>query len=214
MCPRITDDEREAKRDAILGAAAKVFARHGYLKTRVADIADDAGVGKGTVYEYFGSKEEVLFAVWERIHSDIGGRIEAIRAGARSALEQLEAVFTLSAEVVQSMVEHTGVSMEFWASCRGGALEDRYRETTVEVYRRFRSILAEIVRAGQASGEFRAEIDPETLSVIMVAAHDGLSIQYFFDRTVDTNRATGSFVDTLCHGLCTASDRNSAPAHP
>ena len=48
------------KRRAILDAAIRVFARQGYHSTRVADIADEAGVASGLVYHYFRSKEAVM----------------------------------------------------------------------------------------------------------------------------------------------------------
>ena len=48
------------KRRAILDAAVRVFARQGYHATRVADIADEAGVAYGLVYHYFRSKEAVM----------------------------------------------------------------------------------------------------------------------------------------------------------
>ena len=57
-----TANDRGDKRPRLVEAAAAVFAEKGYASTRVADIAVRAGVGKGTVYEYFSSKDELLFA--------------------------------------------------------------------------------------------------------------------------------------------------------
>jgi AcrR family transcriptional regulator len=47
------------KREAILRAAVKVFARKGYFNSKVADIAGEAGIADGTVYLYFKSKDEI-----------------------------------------------------------------------------------------------------------------------------------------------------------
>ena len=60
---------RGDKRPRLVEAACAVFAEKGYASTRVAEIAERAGVGKGTVYEYFSSKEELLFAVFESINA-------------------------------------------------------------------------------------------------------------------------------------------------
>ena len=63
-------------------AACAVFAEKGYASTRVAEIAERAGVGKGTVYEYFSSKEELLFAVFEITNAEISLRMDdALAAG-------------------------------------------------------------------------------------------------------------------------------------
>ena len=80
MVAVITD--RGDKRVRLVKAASAVFAEKGYASTRVADIAERATVGKGTVYEYFSSKEELLFAVFESINADISARMnEALAAG-------------------------------------------------------------------------------------------------------------------------------------
>src|SRR5918912_3382351 len=54
------------KREAILRAATKVFARNGYFNSKVADVARVAGVADGTVYLYFKSKEEILRSIFEQ----------------------------------------------------------------------------------------------------------------------------------------------------
>src|ERR1044071_1815276 len=54
------------KREAIMRAATKVFARSGYFNSKVADVAREAGVVDGTVYLYFKSKEEILRSIFER----------------------------------------------------------------------------------------------------------------------------------------------------
>src|SRR5688572_33032921 len=54
------------KRDAILRAATKVFAQHGYFQSQVADVAKVAGVAAGTVYLYFKGKDDLLVSIFER----------------------------------------------------------------------------------------------------------------------------------------------------
>lgn len=51
---------RLKKKDAILKAAFELFIEKGYLNTKISDVAEKAGIGKGTVYEYFSAKEEIL----------------------------------------------------------------------------------------------------------------------------------------------------------
>src|SRR5207253_4301956 len=71
------------KREAILRAATRVFARNGYFNSKVADIARAAGVADGTVYLYFKSKEEILHSIFDRSMD------EAI-AEARKRLKKLD----------------------------------------------------------------------------------------------------------------------------
>src|SRR6266516_7656719 len=77
MRPTVAD-----KREAILRAATRVFARNGYFNSKVADIAHAAGVADGTVYLYFKSKEEILHSIFDR------SMAEAIASG-RKLIEPL-----------------------------------------------------------------------------------------------------------------------------
>ncbi len=56
--PKIVD--KEAKRKKILEASMRVFAKKGVENTKMKDIAKSAGIGKGTIYEYFNSRDEIL----------------------------------------------------------------------------------------------------------------------------------------------------------
>ncbi len=70
------------KRLSIIKAAAKVFSRHGYHRARVEDIAFEAGVGKGTVYEYFASKRHLFEeVVKEGLKFYAGGEKAGLGAG-------------------------------------------------------------------------------------------------------------------------------------
>ncbi|MBN2693554.1 TetR/AcrR family transcriptional regulator [bacterium] len=58
MSPKIVD--KKAKKKIIMKHAIKIFAEKGYFQTKIIDIAKEAGIGKGTIYEYFRSKEEII----------------------------------------------------------------------------------------------------------------------------------------------------------
>lgn len=99
MSPKIVD--REAKQQAILAAAIAVFAEKGYHSTKMADIAQKAEMGKGTLYEYFRTKEELPKAIFrvmfqdfdqqlfqvEQSHSD---PVDAILAGIHLCFQDLD----------------------------------------------------------------------------------------------------------------------------
>ncbi|MFQ5541718.1 MAG: TetR/AcrR family transcriptional regulator, partial [Candidatus Binatia bacterium] len=66
--PIIVDKDR--KRREILQAAMQVFAREGYHRARIEAVAEEAGIGKGTVYEYFKSKTDLFLALHEHMLSE------------------------------------------------------------------------------------------------------------------------------------------------
>ena len=123
---------RGDKRPRLVTAASAVFAEKGYASTRVADIAERAGVGKGTVYEYFSSKEELLFAVFESINEEISTRVSETLSMDGSARKKLLALLRLGAEVVSEQAELQPVILDFWAASRGKDFEEQYHEAVID----------------------------------------------------------------------------------
>lgn len=200
-----TTSDRGDKRPRLVRAATEVFAEKGYASTRVADIAERAGIGKGTVYEYFSSKEALLFAVFESINEDITARMNAVLAEDRPAREQLFKLLRLGAEIIAEQVELQPVVLDFWAASRGGGFEAQHHSAVVASYTSYRNQIAAFVRSGQRRGEFRTDIDVEALAALVVATMDGLGIQLYFDSSLDPRRVTGAFAQLLYEGLAAES---------
>lgn len=189
------------KRQLLVESAARVFAQRGFTATRVADIAATAGVGKGTVYEYFSSKEELFFAVFEWVDDRIQRRLEQVIAEPGSGREQLRAILVESALIVSEHREIFSLNLDFWAASRGSAFEPRFTEACRSVYQKYRGIVSNLIRRGQAEGDFRVGLDVEGLAVMVVSALDGLGVQCWFDDTIDPRAAAESFADSLSRGL-------------
>lgn len=75
--PKIAEEARAARRDQIIAAAAGCFARSGYHVTTMADVAESAGVSKGTPYLYFPSKEALFIALYEEWDCGLAARVDA-----------------------------------------------------------------------------------------------------------------------------------------
>lgn len=102
--PRVVD--REARRAALVSAAASVFAARGVANTAVSDVVKAAGVAQGTFYLYFDSKDDVVMAVAERFGEGMVEHIErAVAKPGSSAIEKLLALrdtFTGAAAVASA----------------------------------------------------------------------------------------------------------------
>ena len=81
--PKIAEEARAARRDQIVAAAAECFARAGYRVTTMADIAEAAGVSKGTPYLYFPGKEALFIALYEEWDCGLAARVDAAVGRAR-----------------------------------------------------------------------------------------------------------------------------------
>ncbi|HSL19814.1 MAG TPA: TetR/AcrR family transcriptional regulator [Methylomirabilota bacterium] len=196
-----TKSARGEKRPLILKAATRIFCERGFAAVRVADIAEAAGIGKGTVYEYFSSKDELLFAVFEWINEDISRRIQDLLDRGGTTLERLQRLLDLGAEVTREQVEMQAVILDFWAASRGTKIEERYNLACRDSFRTYRRLLADVIRDGQATGELRPDVDPDEVATMLVAAMDGLGVQAFFDRDIDPRRVVEHFGGVLLAGL-------------
>ena len=116
------------KRHDILQAACRVFALKGYAPARMIEVAEAASVGKGTIYEYFRSKEELFFAVFEEMMGQAG---EAI-AETAAALDGPFALRMrkLSDSIIQSwlgQLDMYALVMEFWSATATSPSRDRFK---------------------------------------------------------------------------------------
>ena len=160
---------RDEVRAAILDAADRLLARRGYEKMTVDELAREAGIGKGTVYLHFASKEEVALshvdAIVERLK-------ERLRATARSKAAPAAKLRRMLVERVThrlDSVQHYTESLdELLAALRPGLLarRQRYFEEEAEIF-------AVVLREGQRRDLFAAG-DPLQAARLLVAATNSL----------------------------------------
>ncbi|MBL8795764.1 MAG: TetR/AcrR family transcriptional regulator, partial [Planctomycetia bacterium] len=80
----------EQRREEILDAAIQHFARSGYADTDLQLLADDLGIGKGTLYRHFGSKENLFLAAADRVMLNLRQTIDDAIASIADPLERIE----------------------------------------------------------------------------------------------------------------------------
>src|SRR5512134_1508286 len=80
------------KRERILDAAERIFARDGFFAAKVADVAKDAGVADGTIYLYFKSKDDLLISLFESRMERVNATLATAIAGTSGAQAKLVAL--------------------------------------------------------------------------------------------------------------------------
>lgn len=199
---------REEKTRAIIEAAARVFARQGYSGTVIADIAREADIGKGTVYEYFDSKEDLFFAVFEWFCKSHAAQAQVqVSDLAGGASERLMALVNSIVETFAAHLDLYALTMEFWAASATIKMRNRLKAEFKEVYRDFRTLISALIREGVASGEFKGTIDPESIAASLVGALDGLFLQVWFDETFDAIGVARGLMECMMEGM--AQERGS-----
>jgi AcrR family transcriptional regulator len=169
--PKLT----QKRRTQMLEAAAEVIGERGLCDTRIADIAERAGLSPALVVYYFGSKEKVLTEALA--YAEDLFYIEAFRelTGIEGASEKLVRLIELACPAVERSEtdEYWALWVELWSRALRNDEAARKREALDQ---RWRSTIAEVVREGQRTGEFEP-CDPERFATYLSALMDGLSLQ-------------------------------------
>jgi AcrR family transcriptional regulator len=178
----------ELRRDQMLRAALEVISERGFPETRIADVAERAGVSPALVIYYFGTKDSLLTEAMrfsEDAFYELGARRMEALATARDRLEEMVALTCLPSDRDED-TDSWALWLDLWAQAVRHPAVARVRE---EFDEHWRETLRTIVRDGQASGEFQA-IDPDDFAVGFSALLDGLAIQIALeDPAVDARRA-------------------------
>ena len=197
-----SQQQKQRKRRHIIHAAARVFADRGFSGTMMADIADHAGIGKGTLYEYFDSKEALFFSVfeWYSRQTEEAAKV-SISALGGSASERLT---ILSESVMQSWLQMKDLFtlvMEFWAASASSQMKKRFKGYFRQTYRDFRTVVAALIREGIQHGEFQEDVVPESVAAALVGSWDALLLQAWFDETFDPLTTARHHVAILIRGM-------------
>jgi AcrR family transcriptional regulator len=192
----------ENKSAQIVAAAARVFAQKGYSGAVIAEIATEAGIGKGTVYEYFSSKEDLFFAVFQWLSRKIASAatVKASALGG-SASHRLMALNDSVMSSISQVMDMFPLVLEFWAASSSAILRQRFKAAFKETYRDFRGIVSSVIRDGIESGEFGSHANSESLAAALVGAWDALFLQAWFDETFDPMVTAHDFMTLVIQGL-------------
>ena len=140
---------QRTNRDAILDATDRLLGRSGYKKMTIDDLAREVGIGKGSVYLHFESKEEIALSHIDRIIERLKRRLREIAAGKGSCEKRLRAMLVERVLYRFDSVQHYTQSLnEMLAHIRAKLLDRRTRYFQEEA-RIFADLIAEGVRAGE-----------------------------------------------------------------
>lgn len=168
-----------ARRQEILDRAIEVFADKGAEGTSLRAIAEKIGVSHAALLHYFGSREELL--------------VEVLREGERrhSDPEQKREVVGMMMRAAERNVTIPGFVALYTMLLAGSLEADKQysREFFSARFARIRGELEQLIRVGQEDGTIRRGIDPEAMAALVIAASDGLQIQWLLEPSVDIARS-------------------------
>lgn len=165
------------KREAILRAAIKVFARNGYFNSKVSDIAGEAGIADGTVYLYFKSKEEVLHSVFDRAMEEFISEGKSEIAEIESVTEKLRRISQLH---LKRLSADRDLAIVFQVELRGST--KFMEEFSAAGFAQYLDIIRQTIVEGQKQGVFRQDLNPTVCSKILYGALDEMVTNWILSK--------------------------------
>ncbi len=168
--------DKPDRRSQIIAAATAVFNEHGFAGSTIDQVATAAKVAKGSVYNYFESKQDLFIEVFAESFTRDEKEMAEHLAQPTSALDKIDLAFDEWYAKFDKYTTEGSLVLEFWlwAARQGeGVLTQAFHE----LYVRWRERLSGIITEGIASGEMQAEMDPQGAAAVMMASMDGLVLQ-------------------------------------
>jgi AcrR family transcriptional regulator len=195
-------DLRDQREEEILEAAAAVFAERGFRASRIDDVAARAGLGKGTIYEYFRSKEDLFLRLFHWYTRRVSVSLEQAAGEAEaSPLEGLKRACDALLVSCREMQDLYPLTMEFWSASTAPEFREGLTKEFRQLYIQFRRDIAERIRSAVVRGEVRPNVEPGVLAGVLIGALDGIILQAWFDPDFDPLHAGRHFLEVLTWGM-------------
>lgn len=178
-----TDDRRQE----ILTAAEKVFDAHGYAAATMDAVAGEAGVSKGTLYNYFDGKAAMFDELLALHVGPIDAEVARMVAQKRPAAERLRNLLDFWFTRVQDFRQIGRLVLEVFAMAAREQDNPQITRRLREMYDCCRGRVDQLLAEGVRNGEFRADLDTHTSASLILAIPDGILIQSILGMDVDVN---------------------------
>jgi TetR/AcrR family fatty acid metabolism transcriptional regulator len=157
------------RREAILAAAQKVFAKRGYHDARTSEIAREAGVAEGTLYNYFPSREDIFLSLFDDRWRSFTERVRTRTAVLKDPNDKLKAIFSaamklfiINKPLAQIFLLETSPGSVFTHSRVSSRLAD------------FLDLIEEILQEGKRSGKYHPDIDTRVARMVIYGTVQGI----------------------------------------
>ncbi len=160
------------KREAILTAAFSLFGHYGYRRTSIDDIAQEAGIAKGTVYLYFKSKEEIFRALAQQFIDQMLAAVSTAQATSTSITERMHGMLNAKFGYFFELL-HRSTHVREILDAKNQLCADLFTQAD----RRYHRMLASVIAEAEKKGELhpgRVGLEPEAATELLIRSASGL----------------------------------------
>ncbi|MEZ4517014.1 MAG: TetR/AcrR family transcriptional regulator [Chloroflexota bacterium] len=196
MSPR--PDVSEERQEQIVQAATEVFTKKGFNNASMSDIANETGLGKGTLYLYYRSKDDLIIAVLDHIFQRDFLEIDELAIAQISAAEGIRRFADIVTADASAMRQLIPITYEFLSLAFRNPV---VQQTLQQYFQRYMNMLLSIIRHGIQTGEFRP-VNAEEVAIAVGAIFEGTILLSAYDESkVDVSHHIHSSIELLLDGL-------------
>lgn len=197
----VTDEQRAAKEAVIARAALEAFAERGFASTRVADVAQRAGVAKGTIYLYFENKTKLFEGVVRTHLVPSIASLEGLVAAHEGSAEEL--LRALIRQIYVEILDPSRSQVMRLLIAEGRSFPDLVQVYFEQVVVRAKTVVGAALERGEESGEFRRTSAKRFPQVVIGPVFMATMWQMLFadHASLDTQALCDAHLDVLFSGL-------------
>ncbi len=182
----------QTRKDRIMDVALRVFAEKGFQNSTITEISKEAGVSEATIYEYFGTKEDLLFAIPEKVSNDAFEEFLRVVSYIKGAEGKIRANLLFYVRLYQSNPNYSALILLQLMQNK------RFRQTPAHAaIRKFTHGLLEFIREGIADGTFKKDSDPYLVRSMLMGAVEHLFIHWHMQGMPERKPSITDLLDPL-----------------
>ena len=182
----------KSRKDRIMDAALRIFAEKSFQEATISEISKEAGVSEATIYEYFGTKEDLLFAIPEKISNDTAKESQAVLPFIKDVEGRMRAILFSYVQLYQNNPHYSALVLLQLMSNK------RFRQTAAhEAIRRSAHSLLEIIREGIADGTFRSDADAYLIRSMLMGTIEHLFIHWHMQGMPKRDKSMTALLDPV-----------------
>jgi AcrR family transcriptional regulator len=184
-------DKQAEKRKRIIASSAKIFAKSGFHVSTIQEIADHAGIGKGTVYEYFASKDDLFLTVYDEWMHHFEEAMQAALSATSDPLTQADTLIETAIKFYEDRADDAPLLLEFWAHALrtdNPAFLERIQATKSRVS----ALGAQITKKLIALKAF-TKVDVASFALLEMGISDGIFLHWVLDKQAYSLRSAYKF---------------------
>lgn len=182
----------KTRKDRIMDAALRIFAEKGFQNATITEISKEAGVSEATIYEYFGTKEDLLFAIPEKISNETFEKSTKVIPYIKGVEGKIRAILLFYVQLYQSNPHYSALVLLQLMSNK------RFRQTPAHAaIRRSSHGLLDCIKEGIEDGTFKKDSNPYLIRSMLMGAIEHLFIHWHMRGMPKRKTSIADMLDPL-----------------